>query len=882
MTLENAQNFRDKYTSEISNISASNDPRRIRTDNNERLIINATVIAAGDVLNLSEDQLNAAITDRDSLYKVLDAADIVRRTEQGIQHRGEVMDRNPDKERGGYIDNVDEVADVFGREQDEFFVGERQFNPKAKSVTKFTEGRDPSTGERRLIKRGEGSSGGWRDLSVEREGRFADNRIGWQDMTERELDIKDERNSDRDSGLPGVKDALKDLRRGTDKYGHAAFPGSAQVEGRLEDSLEYGPTQRAAEQSLVREIVARDNRSFNPEIKAANDRRAAAEASILGERYASPVYGPKGEILRGGGAIADEALRREKDVQDIGQVKTKERITFAPTVDTSNFGSAEWQGIPGADITSGYYVDSKTGEIVDWTEPEVVPPAQVNVPTSDQALNAPVTREAADWMKTGGPEYATQGGLNFGDYPQVNISGVTGDFSNRLRILGRQTDKKTGEILYPELAAYRGNVRTADEVVEAANYIINQKLGRGGRFYSQEKDPVTGRKRVIESPGISDVLNMMRMSSGDEEALKNALFQIERSQPGSAPKPTKINAAELLVESGDQLSDIARRNNITEDELKVALQELDQGTSRAAPGREEYQAREAPVTRLRVDSPQVNAGVSFSSPEAVDPSKGAVEVAKVPYYTRGQTGRTVRSIFKEAESLDAVKPFIGATAEQGEADIPRKRAKGMDPTEVRWQQESMGRQNQGLASNERPQFTPEEVEKIRGYQLNNLALTEQVKKEMRARGENVDFLTHNPKGRQSRPLPQHINTSPALGIDPRSVDMTQGFDFDAWSARQAPAQQAAPPKGTADIANEAMARLNERVAQKQAETTAATPPPPRKPPTRTATAAPTPGPWHRGKKRYIAGGAAGLGSIGLVANELNRRKEEEEQMRYGR
>jgi len=861
VTLENAQNFRDKYTSEISNVSGSNNPRQIDKDSNEKLMRGARLYAAAEELGLSEEELviavqrqnerearkGQALSQEEMLNEIISAQEDVRGVNQGIQHRGEF------KQLGSLEERLLDPS-MMGEDQDSYM-----------------------------------NFGGWdtkanrtRDYGTERAERIKEGFMAPADMSDIEYEMNQEGRERPDSGLPGVKDALRDLRRGTDKYGHAAFPGSAQVEGRLEDSLEYGPTQRAAERSLVREIAARDNRSFNPEIKAANDKRAAAEASILGERYASPVYGPKGEILRGGGAIADEALSRIGQIQELGQAKSKEPFKVAPTVDTSNFGSAEWQGIPGGDVNTGYYVDSRTGEILSYGEPEVVPPAQVNVPTSDQALNAPVTREAADWMKTGGPEYATQGGLNFGDYPQVNISGVTGDFSNRLRILGRQTDKKTGELLYPELAAYRGNVRTADEVVEAANYIINQKLGRGGRFYSQERDPVTGRKKVIESPGISDVLNMMRMSSGDEEALKNALFQIERSQPGSAPKPTKINAAELLVESGDQLSDIARRNNITEDELKVALQELDQGTSRAAPGREEYQAREAPVTRLRVDSPQVNAGVSFSSPEAIDPSKGAAEVAKVPYYTRGQTGRTVRSIFKEAESPDAAKPFIGATAEQGEADIPRKRAKGMDPTEVRWQQESMGRQNQGLASGERPQFTPEEVEKIRGYQLNNLALTEQVKKEMRARGENVDFLTHNPKGRQSRPLPQMISTSPALGIDPRSVDMTQGFDFDAWSARQAPAQQAAPPKGTADIANEAMARLNERVSQKQAETTAATPPPPRKPPTRTATAAPTPGPWHRGKKRYIAGAAAGLGSIGLVANELNRRKEEEEQMRYGR
>jgi hypothetical protein len=57
---------------------------------------------------------------------------------------------------------------------------------------------------------------------------------------------------------------------------------NAALQGRLEDQIEYGKVQRGAEQSLAREMMRRDAAMQNPEMRAANNFRAQAEArSIL-------------------------------------------------------------------------------------------------------------------------------------------------------------------------------------------------------------------------------------------------------------------------------------------------------------------------------------------------------------------------------------------------------------------------------------------------------------------------------------------------------------------------------------------------------------------------------------------------------------------------
>ena len=78
------------------------------------------------------------------------------------------------------------------------------------------------------------------------------------------------------SGQAGVRDALKQLRAANQDQqrfssmmggvlggGAESLPGAAGIEGRLEDSLEYGPKQRGAERSLAAELVRRDNDRFS-------------------------------------------------------------------------------------------------------------------------------------------------------------------------------------------------------------------------------------------------------------------------------------------------------------------------------------------------------------------------------------------------------------------------------------------------------------------------------------------------------------------------------------------------------------------------------------------------------------------------------------------
>ena len=65
--------------------------------------------------------------------------------------------------------------------------------------------------------------------------------------------------------------------------GQESVPGAAALEGRLEDSLTYGPQQRGAERSLANELVRRDNSRFSGRRAGYNDVKAQIEAEQIGE-----------------------------------------------------------------------------------------------------------------------------------------------------------------------------------------------------------------------------------------------------------------------------------------------------------------------------------------------------------------------------------------------------------------------------------------------------------------------------------------------------------------------------------------------------------------------------------------------------------------------
>lgn len=80
------------------------------------------------------------------------------------------------------------------------------------------------------------------------------------------------------AGNPTPKSALQDalgrLQMGTGMFGYDAFPGSADVAGRLEEALDTGQEGKKAEKALAGELVRRDAKRFQPFWKNVNDVKA--------------------------------------------------------------------------------------------------------------------------------------------------------------------------------------------------------------------------------------------------------------------------------------------------------------------------------------------------------------------------------------------------------------------------------------------------------------------------------------------------------------------------------------------------------------------------------------------------------------------------------
>ena len=230
---------------------------------------------------------------------------------------------------------------------------------------------------------------------------------------------------------------------------------------------------------------------------------------------------------------------------------------------------------------------------------------------SGAALNAPMTTRA--WMVEKQPSYK-EGGRVFGDFPQVDVTGATTLFADRMRGL---TIKETGQQPFSNVSP---NIRSVDELQRAADAITARVPGP---FYTKEQNPDGGRllKSRQQDPDIRGVLGKLRYTPAQEAELANAMYQLEVAQA------TEINQN----------------------------------------GKGQYYTRTGPMGKLE---PTAFGGttpgggqVFFDSPEAIDPRAGQAQVARV---NPGQTieGRDIVTAFKGLESAGAQQPFIGQVAGQ--------------------------------------------------------------------------------------------------------------------------------------------------------------------------------------------------------------------------
>ena len=390
-----------------------------------------------------------------------------------------------------------------------------------------------------------------------------------------------------------LKDALTLLQSGTSKYGYDALPGSADAEDRLIRDTQ-GNVDLDRERFLAQLLGEADRAGSDPEVRQYNQFQAAAEA----ERIARDGY-----TVNGPGAMADEAIGRIAEIRKLGGAGALAAGEMAQTVTYGN-------GLSGRDavLRDGVYFDPESNNPIAIQGPErAAVNAGGNTPNTQQVLNAPGPQSATDWVKANLPA-PREGGRVFNDYPQVDIGLQTSNFANKLRELDGYG-----------LQNVSSNIRSVAELQKVVDFVTRRAAEMKKPMFATDEQ---GKNRRSLNPGAQEVMNLMRMSEGEQQQLANALFQIETSQNPSA-----------------------------------------------------YQGRLQGPTK----------GVTFNAPEAMNGMSTATQVATVPPGSAirvgtSEAGKPVRASIRgqlaQLEGSDAQKPFIGQV--QGEKPrVDRRKPGGM-------------------------------------------------------------------------------------------------------------------------------------------------------------------------------------------------------------
>ena len=563
---------------------------------------------------MSEEETLAALSRRLRRQKRADDSVTMQDVERGLIQSAKTLSdpANPAEVQGVSLREEPEV-DPFGQDQGQYYEykdGDTQYldqeRNKALEMMADMEDRDES-GQRRYDKSG----------VVLRNGV---NPEDYDDVLQDLDGIRGQGASGGDQSPVAPKSALRDALgrldaaqseqsgfmsklQGVFGGGGGEIPGLTGVRGEIEDALTDGKVQRDADAALSAEMVRRDNERFSSRRGGYSNVKAAMEAEAIGERLYAPAR--PGYVTTG--QVADETI--------------------------SAIGRANPVANPMAAFNAGgFALDPATGNPIGMQGPEYMTPNN----DGGQVANAPMTTRS--WMVEKQPGYR-EGGRSFGDFPQVDVTGATTLFADRIRGV------EGFENVSP-------NIRGIDELQRAADAVVARLPGP---FYVKEQNPDGGKliPRKQANPDIRGVLGKLRYTPAQEQQLANAMYQLE------VAKATEINQN----------------------------------------GKGQYFTRTGPMGGLEPTSfggtTPGGAKLFFDSPEAIDPRDGQAQVARV---NPGQTieGRDIVTAFKGLPSPGAQQPFIGQVA--GEAPrIDRRNSTGQTTPEGI--EGSMRRQEQQFAQN---------------------------------------------------------------------------------------------------------------------------------------------------------------------------------------
>ena len=273
---------------------------------------------------------------------------------------------------------------------------------------------------------------------------------------------------------------------------------------------------KEVESFFGRRAVQRSGENFSPAAKAISDARAARDAS------AAIVSGQAGvdEANYIPGSLTKYNVDPERGTSSVTLRAEPDSIFGArPQAVIQSEEAVEIARSLGDDVSA--YVDIATGEGVQGITPSRL---QTNLPNTSQQVNAPVTA-AASWAASNLKEGKTGDVL-----ADTNISQITADFSRRVEA---------------NAPGYRSRpVRSLDDFAVQVQRVIDSRASQGKNFYepaySEDGEPIrlkSGRQKQnkVTDPGISDVLRLLRMTSGEQGELANALYTIGMSGEGSRP-----------------------------------------------------------------------------------------------------------------------------------------------------------------------------------------------------------------------------------------------------------------------------------------------------------------------------------------------------------
>ena len=606
----------------VGNTSASNDHQQHKHDQNNKLIASAKAFDAGRTLGMSEEETLAAMSRQLRRQSRADDSvtlqDVERRFIQSAKTLSDPA--NPAEVAGVSLREQPEV-DPFGQDQGQYYEykdGDSQYVDQERNKTLEAmadmEARDDSGqkvyGRYGVELRNGVNPADYDELGAELETlRGTSASAGDRSPVAPQSAMRDalSRLDSAQSEQSGFMSRLSGVFGG----GGGEIPGLTGVRGEIADSLQDGRVQRDADAALSSEMVRRDNERFSGRRAGYSDVKAQMEAEAIGER----LYAPPQPGYVTTGQVADETM--------------------------SAIGAANPRQFPDAGFNdAGIALDPATGNPIGMQGMDIY-----QGPNTDagSTLNAPMTTRA--WMVDKQPGYK-EGGRSFGDFPQVDVTGATTLFADRMR--GLELPDSGGR----PFSNVSPNIRSMGELQRAADAIVSRLPGP---FYTKEQNPDGGKliSRKQQSPDIRGVLGQMRYTPAQETQLANAMYQLE------AAKATEINQN----------------------------------------GKGQYFTRTGPMGSLEQTSfggtTPGGAQVFFDSPEAIDPRDGQAQVARM---NPGQTleGRDIVSSFKGLPSPGAQQPFIGQVA--GEAPrIDRRNSTGQTTPEGI--ESSMRQQEQVFAQN---------------------------------------------------------------------------------------------------------------------------------------------------------------------------------------